>query len=367
MHRLGDYAACWDAAGRALDGLAHSIKPSRRYNGLLHVVVWAVEQHLDYAGLALLDALIGMPDEGAPPAKAVDPYIHRSRLFARLGFEREAIKDLAIARASLTKIPDAPLRGADEIELLSAEAEVAAHSDPNNAIERLGQTLNFFDGKSYVARSTRVRLLRAQAELAVGDLESAEDDLTQAVARYEQYRRALPIAQMRVASLEPVWSAFESLVALNLDSRRTGAAALRWAERSRARGLLDAMSSTGDANPVNPKNCEQDCPPDVLLVYYAVLPHRVATWILGRDVSTLRILTTDPASLEALCERFRSLLESALRPATKSSEPRPSLSTVFLPRFRICCRANRRSFSSPTVRCTAFHSRRCAIDIPVSS
>ena len=60
-------------------------------------------------------------------------------------------------------------------------------------------------------------------------------------------------------------------------------AALTYAEQSRSRTLLEAVSRTADAKPSVPSEVRSQLPPAIALVYYAVLDDSVLGWVVQHD------------------------------------------------------------------------------------
>ena len=94
------------------------------------------------------------------------------------------------------------------------------------------------------------------------------------------------------------------MIRLQVDSG-DAAKALRFAERARARTLLEQVDG-GSAVPPAPAEVRTVLSPHTALVYYASLDDRLLIWILTRDAEQFVSMPTRQADLARLVERWRS-------------------------------------------------------------
>ncbi len=122
----------------------------------------------------------------------------------------------------------------------------------------VGQETSWPLASAYLARS-RARDRRAHR----GDL--AERDFESGIGVFERLRAGVTSSALRTSYFEQPWDLFSEMVRLHAD-RRDADAALLFAERARARTLLEAVEDRGDAQPGSPSAIQATLPNGVAVV-----------------------------------------------------------------------------------------------------
>jgi CHAT domain-containing protein len=246
----------------------------------------------------------------------------------RLGRMDEAAADLAVARRELERLPvDDSLRQRLEGELLLAEGKLLRARDPTAAAERLGGAADYCLRSGRPLRLPAIYLERARAWLALEDTARAEADLGLALSGIERQRQAVAGGPDRVSFLDTAQEAFDEMVLLQ--ARRGDAErALAYAERSRARALLDSLggqrataAERERAAAVEVEVLRRSLPADVALLEYAALDDRLLVWRVRRDGVVMRELPLPRADLARQVEGFVAALGAA-SPAVGESPAR---------------------------------------------
>lgn len=244
----------------------------------------------------------------------------RASLLAMLGRQTEALKDLAKARSLLEKIPDPKLRRSLEGDLLWAEAELAVTNSPRQAIAKLNEAIPIFRATSYRYRLGHALYLRAQAERALAQNDTAEQDLAAAIAESERQREMITAAGDRISYLDRQKELFDTMITFQLEQRKRPDTALRFSEQAKARVLWDWIltrpaqravpASLQQATaPLDLPSVQRSLPEGTLLVEYAVLPRKTVLWILRHQGEPQwQTAEIGAEALGDLVQRFRRAL-----------------------------------------------------------
>jgi CHAT domain-containing protein len=227
----------------------------------------------------------------------------RAKIYFRAG-------DLASARWFIAKAEDDCDHIADQKTARSTRAGVAAEAgrlwldtDPQRALKSFTRALDLYEDNAY--SRTEILLGRARAHRARREDHDAERDLISAMDEHERQRDSIQTGPLRVAYFETAQQVLDDLVALELDSLHAPDRAFDYAERSRARALLDTLAARhlAPARPFATTEVERGLPPGTVLVEYAVLPDRVVAWTRGTG-RAWRSIAWRKADLEAAVARL---------------------------------------------------------------
>jgi CHAT domain-containing protein len=149
-----------------------------------------------------------------------------------------------------------------------------------------------------------VYLARGRARLAAHQRTLAEADFLSGIQVFERMRSGLTSEALRTSYFEQPWDLFTEMIRLQADGRDAGRA-LIYAERARARTLLEAVDQGADTAPLSPSDVQSALPPGVAVVYYASLDDRLLIWLLTRDTDQFVSTSTRQIDLARLVERCR--------------------------------------------------------------
>lgn len=287
---LGNLEQAWTERLPALAATARSGDHRRRHAPLYEAAEALLQQGNAVVALAFADEALGNASAWGNPTALAEAGLQRGRALHLLGRRDEALAQLDEAHRHAEAMPPSALRQRIAGSVALARGEALLASDPAAAREALSDALASRLDNGYLFQLTRLLTTRARAHLALGEVPAAEADLVAAIAEHERIRFDLRSVERRSAYFEQAQSAFDEMVRLQLDVHRDPAAALTFAERARARALLDlsrfgreaaeAEPSTGALpSPLAPGEIAARAPEGVALVQYAVLPDRLVAWV----------------------------------------------------------------------------------------
>jgi len=261
------------------------------------------------------DAAIRVTRKAGEPTSLTNALLYRAGTFFRLGEQRRAEADIKEASRIAGQVPDERQRFRLKAYLLIIESESRLQRDPQQAIKDLTWTLEFFGQQGYRYSLRRLYLARARAELTLGQEDRAEEDLQRGIAEYELERHRVAEEPLRISFFEQADSLFDEMVRLQARRPEGAEKALDYAERERARALLDRLGPltarqkativTGSGEPWNAREIQRSLPKEVALVEYAVLQNRLFAWVVRKDRIGFKETFVESRDLDNLVNRLR--------------------------------------------------------------
>jgi len=302
LRMLGEHHQSWEYIGRTLDGLGFLRTPLRRYLVLYNTSLFASSQDLLESALLFQDAAVREANArgGGPVAEAL---IERASLHNRRHDEGSARRDLHEARAVVDAMSDGILKRwhVAEIDVLLSELPTETGEQPH--VDELRDAIGFFS-RGEPARLPRLYLALARAYRRASQDDQAEDSLARGIVQLEEQHARLDDEALKISYFDESWNLFPEMVAFQATVRHSAAAALEYAERSRARSLV-----TG-TRPIRHAELQQRLPPTVAMIYYVTLPDRLFTWVVTSNDSSLFDYKIDRSSLARDIERYVASLNT---------------------------------------------------------
>lgn len=245
---------------------------------------------------------------------------------ARLNDFQKAGEDLQRAFEYLNAMGQEAANAYNRPLVLTRAAEVAVRSGD------IPRALQYCDEAEKLVSAAEenklplVRVLRARAEalLAGGQPLDARANLERALEMLEGYRATIASSEDRSYFLETSQAVFDRIINLNLEGPGREAEAFDLSERSRARALLDDISS--DANgPGNQSNgstpahrprpaglgaLQQRLPADLTLVEYSVTDRGTFIFLVSRSEFRVAKSAADSTSIDQLVNDYLSDLRN---------------------------------------------------------
>jgi CHAT domain-containing protein len=296
--RIGEPSAAWHHRIIALRELGREETP--RLQVAVESVVRAALLDRDWpVALSFVSIELEIVERDGEVMALVETLLLRARLEGRLGRGRDAALDLSRASTAMARLGDAAMREHAEIDRIAVAASLAP--SPSDAVTLLTRAIDFHRIKGRPIYLPEMLLERGRAFNAVGRRDAAARDYACAVDELEAQRKSMDPLDRRWGVFTSAGELFDEAVALTV-SRGDARGALAYAERSRARGLLDAC---GIATPAPPPN---DGYGDAVVVEYTALPSRLVIFVI--DHGHVRAVQQDieRSTLAAWAER---LAESA--------------------------------------------------------
>ena len=320
-HR-GEWARGWSHRHTALSELSYRGTPRRKY-GVALEAAQALTRHgrVRLALLFLAEAASRTEEYGALSAGA-EIHIERARLHLLERRPETARRELERAGGFVGRIEESGLRERLAATVALTEEMVLAAEDPAAAVGRLQAAHASQEASGYRLDELDYLVRLADARKRSGDFDGARTTLESAVELYERTRSEARELVSSVESFRRAEAIFNELISLSLDAPGADdSETFRWAERGRARLLLDlwpreAQEEDGVATPVDVHDVVNRMPPETLLVEYAVLDDRVFCWLVDRHGIRLQRLGVSPAELERQVEAFSTELEGQVSVTT---------------------------------------------------
>jgi CHAT domain-containing protein len=306
----GESAAAWQHRGEALaQGRRIGAWP-RFHNALFDAAEALLEEGQPDAALYFQDE---MTARGGDAVERVEALLRRARTRARLGDVDGGQADLAAAKRLLGGLSDRR-RTQFEVDAAFLDGEILLRSDPARAARKLGEAIVQFTAVGEGFRLPPLYRKRAQALLKIGDSRDAEESLEKGIAECEAERGRIRDESLVVSFFEQVRGLYADMVRLQADGGRVEAA-FAYAERARARSLLDAQERAADGGAsaaaragqvLGAPEIERLLPPGTALVEYAFLEDRTLAWVVSGRGLVQRWLPASRDEIRAELQRLPS-------------------------------------------------------------
>ena len=307
---LGDVITAWRYRYRALQGLVEVHHPERAHNILYDAVLAALGENLPRAGLAFQAALAELAAEAGDPTAKIEALRMGARCRHRLREREPAIANLAEARRLLSEVTDHRLRQRLRVDVELDLARLLEESAPAEALRLTESFLAFSRETDFRFKLPEALVQEASTLLRVGRRVEAESTLIEAMAEFERGRSEIQDPGLRIAFFERSAEVFDRLTQLQAASGDERAA-FDSAERSRGRGLLDALApADGPVTPAQPVTWSELgtlLPPRVALLHLTLLPDSLMICLFVDGTSQCRFLG------EAEAEQVRRLVSDVSR------------------------------------------------------
>jgi CHAT domain-containing protein/lipoprotein NlpI len=188
-----------------------------------------------------------------------------------------------------------------------------------NAINSYDNSITYYGQIEYPFFTYPARKGKLLSYWALGDDAATETELNSVLKIFDDYRAKLKRESQRNTFFNVEQSVYDLAIEFAWSRKNDRELALKYAEISRARSLLDAMHKdsrdikTGDdaelplfatTTPLSPDEIKNRLPPDAQIVQYAVLSDRVLIWVITRnDIKTEERKIT-AGEFEAKIRRF---------------------------------------------------------------
>lgn len=251
--------------------------------------------------------------------------VWRAQVLHSLGQQARAAADVAEARSIVRSSPE--MAYADNVEAFAdaADGRILESVQPENALACLQRAVPYFEAK-LPAFLPALRVDVARVLRARGREGEAEAELAAAIRQIESQAVLAGAGQQATFFDYAASTPFDEMVALQLDARDDPTRALEYVEHSRGRQIRALLlagrggpgasprrtvsASSGIAGLLAPEALQRQLPEGVALLYYVVLPDRVAAWVLSRKGSRFFRLSIDPDELEGRVAGYESAVES---------------------------------------------------------
>jgi CHAT domain-containing protein len=276
-----------------------------------------LQQGLPYSALAFQAATLENARQWNQSVPIAEAYLHRAENQQKLGMSAEAMADLSEAEVWAEKLGSDPFAARVRARIQLAAGEIQQQAQPAAAVASLSTSLEFFQKAGLKAFVARAYLARGRAQIAGGDLARASSDFQEGIHAFEQQRASTKAQDIRVASFDRPWDLFTEMIRLKALNQSQPEAALRFAEQSRSRTLLEAVSRSDLTVPSDPSQIRQQLPDGIAIAFYSVLDDRVLGWVVRKDGITFFQRSVRESELARLVRDTRLVGSTRSRESSK--------------------------------------------------
>ena len=300
---LGDTVQAWTAWHSALQRVELAQERRSRYVVLQAASYAALRNELPEAAFHFQEAALDNARQWSRPPAVLAGILNRAEIYKRLGQSNLAIEDLAEAERYLASVHDPLLTSRNEARILLARGETTYRERPAEAVDALTRALGYFERTGTSWRLAGAYLARGRAHLAARQPDLAEQDFLAGIRVFERMRTSISSDALRSSYFEQPWDLFTEMIRLQID-RHDAMRALRFAERARARTLLDALGAKSAIEPELPPDIGTALPSDVTVLYFAALEDRLLIWTLASGRQAFADRPVRQAELARLLARY---------------------------------------------------------------
>ncbi|HEV2721217.1 MAG TPA: hypothetical protein VG323_14440, partial [Thermoanaerobaculia bacterium] len=269
--RIGEPEKAWRHRLIALRGLGRT--PSFRLHQAVDGIAQAAMADTDWPlALSFLGLDIDLAERLGNVQVTIESHLDRAELKIRQQQRAAAEIDVREARRLIDRLQDPTDRQYFDVNTKALEAMLTAN--PATAVALLSDAIEFHRTLGWRMHLPWLFMLRGRAYRGAGDQARAAADFEAGIRELESHRTSLT-DEDRWGIFHAAEDLFGAAIALALD-RGDPQQAFAYAERERARGLLDTMSASW--RPVTPG----DIPDETVVVEYAFHESTLFIFTLGR-------------------------------------------------------------------------------------
>jgi CHAT domain-containing protein len=286
----------WTERERAFREFSHVRSSRRRHVMLGSAVRAAMRGGLPRAARRFQDAEVEDAKQWSAPLAAAEVYLQRARIHAQSGDVAAALRDLSVARTTAD--------GASEVidtDIAIEEAVLHAETPRPVDVAALDRAIGMLQRRQLSFRLSDVFLLRARLQRRLGVQTAASADFEAAAAAFERARAAQPQEQLRIDFAARGAELYREAIDFESRERRRTDVAFAFAERGRARALLDALQG----NSAGLAQMRARLPARAAVLYYVALNDRLLVWLITRDGERLAEIAVHTAELGARIAQLR--------------------------------------------------------------
>jgi len=217
---------------------------------------------------------------------------------------------------------DPRLRRALQARLTEAQADLAMHVNPAQAVAALSQAIDLAAGTEYKTFHAQLLARRADAYSRLGRNAEAAADRRNALQ--ELHAEEDELLAERTPSSDDFWNSYFSrfhetydLLIRQLIAGGNAEEAFRYADRARAFEVVDLVRKlpiapaafrqlAADPDHLDLARLQANIPPGTFLVEYRVFDDQTYAWIVGRDLFTSQWLPAQRTQVQGWIDRLRS-------------------------------------------------------------
>ena len=322
---LGDPATAWKHRFEALRQANAMVVPPLRRSVVRSETADALwREGLSRAALVLEEAAFAdlWTMTRRIPVSLTRTLRRKALILARMRRFDDAYRALQQAESYADEVGDARIAEQVLATLDITRAQLLIESKPDEAVAALRATVAMYQkrGVGFVLPELRLQLARAHRK--TGDLAAAARELETGAGELEGQRTRISSPSLR-SSFDDAAKRLLKEATDTEASRSNVGSAWAYAERKRARNLLDLFTRQRNASgtmadhggavaePLSLEKVETRLPSDTALVQYEVFGDHVLSWVVTRDGTHQQVIALQEQTLSALIAEFRQLCEGS--------------------------------------------------------
>jgi CHAT domain-containing protein/Flp pilus assembly protein TadD len=310
---LGETDQAWFEIAQSLRHLPAVRDNRTRHNVFQHAAISAMREDLPESATHFQKAVLANAIAWQRPLAIFDAHLYQSEIYKQTGDWTLARAELTEARRAFAAVTDEQLRARYDGRLELTEGEIESNTGGARAIDNLTSALETYERTERQWPIARVLLARGRAYDKSGPRSLAQRDFSAGIDLFEARRTAIADEALRSASFEQPWDLYSEMIRLQVSQRQTDAA-LSFAERGRARTLVDALATSVDPTTSDPQQARLWLPAGTAVLYFVSLPEQTLLWVLSaRDHQYVELDVTQNEIVHLL-NQFKS--EVAASPTT---------------------------------------------------
>ena len=305
--RLGRPDLAWPHCLAALRRVSDKKNLYRLQVAVAGAVRMAISEQSWHLAASLLDVELSVASQLRKPYFNADAF---RRLYIVENERKEfASRDIALTRARIAAAHAGEESQRQLAEIDQTEALVTMQRNPDRAVTLFTRALEFAATNEQRISMADLLWHRGRAHLAAGEKAAASADFMAGIEELEKQRGDIATTELRARFFDASEGLFDDAVGLLADGG-DAAAAFQYADRAKARALLEIDESAAVPAPVVTPAALAERLPDAALVEFAVLDRDVFVFCIRNSQVRMHRL---PIAAEALREKIEQLRRSIAR------------------------------------------------------
>jgi CHAT domain-containing protein len=322
LEDLGQADAAWPHVLASLREARQLDIPGPRFLAFEQAALSAERAGESRLAMAFQDEVVATAERSRMPHLIVEALRGRALIHEAAGDRRQPLADLEEAGREARGLPDLQTREILAADLARVQGELEKASDPRGAIRSLWRAARLYRKTGYRQSLPKLLLEQGLALAALGREDEAERALASAVAERERQRGRISNPWYRISYFDDLHEVFDAMLRFELAVRRRTDLAFEYAERGRARLLLDLLPEPsrdpagGAPRPLGLAAIRRGLPPRTALIEYWLLDDRLVAWVARRDGLRPHVTFRPRAEVERLAEQLHDdLVQGHVREA----------------------------------------------------
>lgn len=312
LHYVGEQREAWNHRYQALVKAQEAGSPGVRYVVFEELAIAARQLGELSVALRFQEEVVRSARILKVPSTVAEALRNRAELHRLCSDNARALSDLSETEQVSSQITDEQIRRAILGNVFLVRGEMEREDAPRRALELLDQAIETIRDTEYHYLLARGLVERGLVHAALQDTDKAEADFAAAAEECERQRNEVEPAH-RASYLDTQQAVFQENVLFQIDHRQDSDRAFHYAERRRARVLLDWLLSSSledgsrdlsQAAPLPVDKVLAEMPRDVLLVEYVLARGRLFAWVLGNGQAVFQEIHLPGDPLVSWVERL---------------------------------------------------------------